>query len=78
MMMMGRGGLGPGMGKIPATRSVQRTFDPAEGWKEVNEVLTPSVDPIKSLLMRNPNQFTNLLLKLLQENRQNVKGLPMP
>jgi hypothetical protein len=80
MMMSGTGpaarGLGPGMAKIPATRSVQRVFDPAEGWKEINEVVTPSMDPLKSLLTANPSGFTDMLLKLLQLQRQNTKGSP--
>ena len=78
MMMTGRGGFGPGLAKVPATRSVQKVFDPAEGWKEINEVVTPSMDPIKSLLQGSPNQFTNLLLKLLQLNRQNTGGIAPP
>lgn len=79
LMMTGRGGFGPGMAKIPATRSVQRTFDPAEGWKEVNEVLTPSVDPLKSIFMGNlgGSKFADLMLKLLQGVRQNAKGAPV-
>lgn len=67
-----------GLPRIPATRSVQRVFDPDGGWKEINEVITPSMDPIKSLLQGNVfgSEWSDLLMKLLQGTRANAKGGP--
>lgn len=78
MMMSGRGGFGPGMTKIPATRSVKKVFDPQRGWEEIDEVFTPSVDPIKSLFQGNlgGSQFSDLMLKILRGLRQNQSTIP--
>lgn len=75
LAMTGRGGLGPGMPKIPATRV--KTSDPTGGWQETGEIL-PSVDPIKSLGLGNVfgSTFSDILLKLLAQTRKNAAGIP--
>jgi hypothetical protein len=81
-MMSGSGmlsrGIGPGMGKIPGYITGQKTFDPQKGWEFIKEAEYPAIDPLKSLLQGNVlgSEFSDMLMKLLQQMRTNVKGGP--
>lgn len=71
-------GMGPGMAKIPGYVTGQTTFDPKKGWEFIKEAEYPSVDPLKSLLQGNilGSDFSDMLMKLLQQFRVNTKGSP--
>lgn len=65
---------GPGMPRVPATRSVQRVFDPAKGWIDVagTEEILPSVDPLRSIFMGGGSPLADLYQKILALNRSNM------
>lgn len=83
MAMSGTGqlaqGMGPGMPKLPAYMTGQSRFDPKKGWEFIKEAEYPSVDPLKSILQGNVlgADFSELLMKLLQNNRVLTKGSPL-
>lgn len=71
-------GAGPGLAKLRGYQTGQTVFDPQKGWQFIKEAEYPAMDPLKSLLQGNilGADFSDLLMKILQQTRVNAKGSP--